>query len=278
MFNHSPEPNRSNVMLIQENSNLNKSSDFRQSQFRSRQYICGIKSHQLKSNRCQGFTLIEMTMVLMILFLLIGASIIGLQIINKVKEKQLETDFSAIPMMIYEYQDKYKAIPGDDINAVSRFSNLLASVRNGDGEGLILGKWFDTNPESDNAIIWQHLRLAGFLNGSAELSSASYIQQNALGKPVDIQSGTNDANLSPIKDSLGHAIKGSLILCSRGIPGDMALLLDAKLDDGTPGKGRMLATPDVTNFVHGANSATIGTGFSSDVSPERFYIVCMGVN
>jgi hypothetical protein len=244
--------------------------------------ITGASAHAsrgrlLPARRPYGFTLIEMALVLIASVMLMGASLKGQQLINMVKEKQLESDFSRIPMMIYGYLDKYKALPGDDLHAASRFSHLSAVARNGDGEGLILGRWFDTNPANDNAIIWQHLRLAGLMDGTVDPSSPSYIPQNAIGKPIDLQSGTGDANLSPIKDSSGQALKGSYILCSRGIPGPLALSLDIRLDDGNPGQGKMLATPETGEFAPGAIPATIGTQSSSDISPEKQYIVCMGV-
>lgn len=224
-----------------------------------------------------GFTLIELVIVLMIIALLIGAILKGKQLIDSAQEKQLENDFKNIPLMIYAYQGNYKAIPGDDRNAASRFSGIAASIQNGDSDGLIKGNWFDFNPATDSTIIWQHLRLANLMTGEINLSAPDYLPVNALRKPIDIQSGSNVVNTSPINDLQGHALQGTYVICSRGIPGALAISMDIRLDDGNPGTGKMLITPEVGTFVAGAMPATVGTNTSTDISSDKQYIVCMGV-
>jgi len=224
-----------------------------------------------------GFTLIELVTVLIIIALLIGAILKGKQLIDSAQEKQLENDFKNIPLMIYAYQGKYKAIPGEDGNAASRFSCIADSIQNGDSDGLITGNWFDFNPATDSTIIWQHLRLANLMTGEINLSASDYLPLNALRKPIDIQSGSNVANTSPINDLKGNALQGTYIICSRGIPGVLAISMDIRLDDGNPGTGKMLITPEVGFFVAGAMPATIGTKTSTDISSDKRYIVCMGI-
>jgi type II secretory pathway pseudopilin PulG len=92
-----------------------------------------------KFRASKGFTLIEVAIVFMISTLFMVLVLKGLHFINIAKERQLEGDFSNIPLMIYAYQDKYKAVPGDDSNAVRHFLGNETVVKNGDGEGLIAG-------------------------------------------------------------------------------------------------------------------------------------------
>lgn len=233
------------------------------------------QQYQLKGS--SGFTLIEISVVLIIISLLMGAILKGQQLINVSKVKQLESDFRNIPLMIYSYQDKFKSLPGDDSRASNRFSSAASTVINGNGEGLITGNWFDFNPTKDNSIIWQHLRLAGLMSGNINLSAADYMPKNALGKAIDIQSGTENVSNSPILDGQGKALKGTYIICSRGILGDMALSLDIRLDDGNPSSGSVLATEDKEKFTNAATAATIGTNSATDISPSNQYIVCMGI-
>jgi type II secretory pathway pseudopilin PulG len=230
-----------------------------------------------EQNQNLGFTLIETAFVLIIVSLLMGAILKGQQLINIAKEKQLEADFSNIPLMIYSYQDKFKAVPGDDKNAALHFSGNTTSVKNGDGDGLITGNWFDFNPANDNAIIWQHLRLAGLMSGETDMQLPDYLPKSSLGKAIDIHSGSDNPNASPILNANGTALKGTYVMCSRGISGDLAISMDIRLDDGNPSSGHVLATPDSAALTAAASPSTIGTNTFSDISPNGLYIVCMAV-
>ena len=67
----------------------------------------------MKNNQ-SGFTLVEIAIVLVIIGLLLGGVLKGQELINSAKVKNFATDFRNIPLFIYGYQDKFKAIPGDD--------------------------------------------------------------------------------------------------------------------------------------------------------------------
>jgi prepilin-type N-terminal cleavage/methylation domain-containing protein len=228
-------------------------------------------------NHNSGFTLIETAVVLIIIALLMGASLKGQQLINVAKEKQLEADFENIPLMIYSYQDKFKAIPGDDKNALSHLSGNASNIKNGDGEGMIAGNWFDFNPSNDNTIIWQHLRLAGLMSGETDMHLPDYLPKSSIGKAIDIHSGSDNPNTSPILKANGTALKGTYIICARGISGDLALSMDIRLDDGNPSSGSVLVTLDTDTFTVAALPSTIGTNTPSDILPDGQYIICMGV-
>ena len=80
----------------------------------------------MKRNQ-SGFTLIEIAIVLVIIGLLLGGVLKGQELINSAKVKNLAGDFRNIPVMIYGYQDKYRALPGDDIAVVAHASGVLAT-------------------------------------------------------------------------------------------------------------------------------------------------------
>ena len=61
-----------------------------------------------------GFTLVEIAIVLVIIGLLLGGILKGQELINSAKVKNLANDFRVIPTYIYAFQDKFKALPGDD--------------------------------------------------------------------------------------------------------------------------------------------------------------------
>src|SRR5258706_15977932 len=62
----------------------------------------------------RGFTLIEIAIVLVIIGLLLGGVLKGQELINNAKVKSYPTDFPNIPIQLYAYKDKFKALPGDD--------------------------------------------------------------------------------------------------------------------------------------------------------------------
>ena len=69
--------------------------------------------------RQSGFTLIEIAIVLVIIGLLLGGILKGQELINSARVKNLASDFRNVPVFIYGYQDKYRALPGDDSAAVA---------------------------------------------------------------------------------------------------------------------------------------------------------------
>ena len=95
----------------------------------------------MKRNQ-SGFTLIEIAIVLVIIGLLLGGVLKGQELINSAKVKSLATDFRNIPVFIYGYQDKYRAIPGDDAMAASHVGTPTVTPRQLErGNGLIDTNW-----------------------------------------------------------------------------------------------------------------------------------------
>src|SRR5665811_1621055 len=84
----------------------------------------------LKRNQA-GITLLELTIVLVIVGLLLGGVLTGKVLIDLAKIKNFETDFKNLQLFIYGYQDKYGAIPGDDLNVVAHVGGILATTPTG---------------------------------------------------------------------------------------------------------------------------------------------------
>ncbi|MBI5006335.1 MAG: prepilin-type N-terminal cleavage/methylation domain-containing protein [Nitrosomonadales bacterium] len=234
----------------------------------------------MKRNQ-SGFTLIEIAIVLVIIGLLLGGVLKGQELINSARVKNLATDFKNIPVFIYGYQDKFRALPGDDGAAASHVANATAATTNGTvSNGVIEGKWDGTDGDGSEAkLFWQHVRLAGLAPGSTTVSAADYMPTNATGGTIGIQSGTNclaaggscTANLiTPIKDAGGVAIRGSYVICSSAILGKFVKQLDLQMDDGNTASGSMMAMPV------GSAAATSATATAS-IDDAASYTVCMGV-
>jgi len=211
-----------------------------------------------------GFTLIEIAIVLVIIGLLLGGVLKGQELINSAKVKNLATDFKNVPVFIYGYQDKFKALPGDDINAVSH----VAATGVGNGNGIINGNWNSTNTADETQLFWQDVRLAGLAPGPT--TGTDLLPTNSAGGVIGITNGATYANggNNPVT-----GLKGTFIICSSSILGKFVKQLDTTLDDGSTNTGSMMAIPNTARPTT-AEAAPVATDSIDDATP---YTVCMGV-
>jgi prepilin-type N-terminal cleavage/methylation domain-containing protein len=224
--------------------------------------------------RQSGFTLIEIAIVLVIIGLLLGGILKGQELINSARVKNLATDFRNIPMFIYGYQDKFRALPGDDSAAVAHVGTTSVTPGLGDGNGVIGGSWFSRTATDESVLFWQHVRLAGLAPGITTITSPAtedFFPRNASGGTIGIQSGTTVAAASPIVGTNG-AISGAYIICSTSILGKFVKQLDIQMDDGNTATGSMMAT--LTTTPAALNAAATAT---ANINDALTYTVCMGI-
>jgi len=214
----------------------------------------------MKRNQ-SGFTLIEIAIVLVIIGLLLGGVLKGQELINSAKVKNLAGDFKNIPVFIYGYQDKFKALPGDDITATS---HVGATATNGSGNGIIGGKWLPAAPGDESSLFWQHVRLAGLAAGSTNTGDADFQPKNTIGGKIGIQAGSTESIAN---------LKGSYVICSESILGKFARQLDTNLDDGNTTTGSVMVTADTGLEMQAAEATAANLTTDDD---ENTYTVCMG--
>ena len=183
-------------------------------------------------NKQTGFTLIELAIVLVIIGLLLGGVLRGQELINSAKVKNMARDFQNVQVYVYGYQDKYRALPGDDLAAVAHVGATANQAGAGAGNGQIGGNWDSIAPADESAIFWQHVRLAGLAPGSTIVGAGGYYPTNADGGRIGIQGLAGAANIPA-------GLSGSYVVCSTGILGKFAKQLDTTLDDGETSTGSM---------------------------------------
>jgi len=110
----------------------------------------------------KGFTLVEIAIVLVIIGLLLGGILKGQEMITQAKIKNVIADFSGISAAYHGYQDRYRAIPGDDPNANTRW----AGATQGNGDGQVAGTYNSAVAADESRHWWDHLRRAGFVAGT----------------------------------------------------------------------------------------------------------------
>src|SRR5437762_6623740 len=126
-----------------------------------------------------GFTLVEIAIVLVIIGLLLGGILKGQEMITQAKIKNAINDFNGVAVAVTSYQDRYRALPGDDPNATARWT--VQAPASGDGNGVIAGKYNDVDLTKESHLFWQHLRIAGFVAGLTTGSGAATNPPNAAG-------------------------------------------------------------------------------------------------
>jgi type II secretory pathway pseudopilin PulG len=202
--------------------------------------------------------LVEIAIVLVIIGLLLGGILKGQELINSAKVKNLANDFRVIPTYIYAYQDKFKTLPGDDVNVVAHLGAVTPAATPGNGNGVIDGVMFANAGESFQ--FWQQVRVANLAAGPTDPADPTYVPTNAVGGIIGVtgMSGTQ---------TWITGMTGTYQICSKGILGKFVKQLDIQMDDGNTATGSMRAVPD-----GGGSAAATATTAIVEADP---YTVCM---
>lgn len=211
-----------------------------------------------------GFTLVEIAIVLVIIGLLLGGVLKGQELVNSAKVKNLANDFRSISSFVYAYQDRFRALPGDDRAAATHLNgaiNATTPVAADVGNARINGNW-NTNTNTDESFLfWQHVRLAGLATGTPDRASNDYIPRNAEGGRMGI---TGDAVLA----NPATPYPASFYVCSQGIQGRHARQIDTTIDDGNTQTGAVrVITDGAANVQEAINVAA--------ANDAVLYTVCM---
>jgi prepilin-type N-terminal cleavage/methylation domain-containing protein len=187
-----------------------------------------------------GFTLVEIAIVLVIIGLLLGGVLKGQELVNSAKVKNLASDFRSISSFVYAYQDRFRALPGDDRAACAHVdcgTDTTTASGGTAGNARINGRWNSDTQTDESYLFWRHVRLAGLATGTSDAASGDYVPRNAEGGRIGITG-------EPILTAPSTPYPASFYICSQGIQGRYARQIDTTLDDGNTRTGSLRAMND----------------------------------
>lgn len=222
-----------------------------------------------------GFTLIEIAIVLVIIGLLLGGVLKGQELINSAKVKNMVGDFRTVSSLAYGYQDRFKALPGDQTQAqldlafgagvAAACAPPAAAGQCVQNNGRIDGAWNAAAVTDETFVFWQHVRLANLASGPTQIANPNYQPRNADGGLIGIESGLNAAGAAA---PFIVGMRGTFFVCSDGILGRYVRQIDTVMDDGDTAAGSVQAVP--TGSARGAVAATA----TAAIQDGAQYTVC----
>ena len=229
------------------------------------QVITSLNLSKSLGKRQGGFTLVEIAIVLVIIGLLLGGILKGQEMITQAKIKNVVNDFNGITAALNSYQDRYRAIPGDDRNASTRWTTQsLPTAGSLNGNGQISGTYNNSlttlaTAGQESNLFWWHLRLSGFVAGPTSGTAAGIQPNNAVNGIMGVTTGNGSG-------SLGFA---SLIICTSNLPDKISIAVDSQMDDGAPDTGQVRG---MSQTGPNPNVGTAATGYQETGTNQ--YLLC----
>ena len=228
--------------------------------------------HSLVSRSDRAFTLIELSIVLVVIGLLAGGVLVGQSLIKAAEVRAQVSQLEKFQSAVATFYEKYGGLPGD-LNAAAAsqfgFSPRGPYAGEGDGNGVLQGIYNTTgSPTSANGhaawggevlLFWLDLSQAGLIEGNFTLGTiancchqilltqfSSYYPQAKIGNGnyIYVWSGqgghTNNINFFGISVPSVSDTGGDQVYTT-GLTVAQAYAIDAKIDDGLPQSGNVLA-------------------------------------
>ena len=138
-----------------------------------------------------GFTLVEIAIVLVIIGLLLGGVLKWQELSNSAKVKNMVGDFRTVSSLAYGYQDRFKALPGDQTQAqldlafgagvAAACAPPAAAGQCVQNNGRIDGAWNAAAVTDEVEEIGPNVRLANLASGPTQIANPNSQPRKADG-------------------------------------------------------------------------------------------------
>ncbi len=211
----------------------------------------------------KGFTLVELAIVMIIIGLLIGGILKGQELIANARLASAVSKTKAIDAALNTFRDSYSGLPGDILAPGTRLPGCaLRCATAGNGNSQIgVGPGAIQAAASENLVAWAQLAVTDLLGGvqntpvatvvsggttnpSAEIPGQIFIgyASGLTGLATPTTSGTAKAgHYLLIHNGVGTTDSVAASSATTSITPSQASRIDAKLDDGLPNTGSVLA-------------------------------------
>lgn len=223
--------------------------------------------------RQAGVSLIELVAVTFIGILLVGGVLALQSLVDRATAHTLVQEMINVKVMLRTYRDRYGAVPGDDGRAAQHVPGALSAAGGAPSlsfadDGMIssgIHQWAIEDPAvlhepakaPEPALFWNHVRHAKLMPGDPLEFPVYNAVQGYL--------GIGDDGPRP-----PAGVAGTYKACSSGINGDIAKLMDERVDDGDATTGMLFAAAETGHLP-----VTAGRDAPSPYSDEKTFTVCM---
>lgn len=205
-----------------------------------------------------------MVIVVAILGFTFVMSLKGRELVRLMRGVATANQLAAFQADLRLYEGEYRALPGDDPLAPNRWGRAASLyIVNGVGVSYagdlqISGLLSDYgNATGEQFDAWRDLRYAKYLDGDPEIVGQSAMPENLFGGHF----GFSEDNLG-----LKH------VICATRIPGDAALRIDERFDDGVINTGVVRATSQWDPFT---SKNHFDAPDVTPYDPLKTYIICV---